>query len=32
VTKVTANTLEELVARLDDVNADTALAVSELRR
>jgi len=26
VTKVTANTLEELVARLEDVNADTALA------
>jgi len=26
VTKVTANTLEELVARLDDVNADAALA------
>ena len=26
VTKVTANTLEELVAKLDDVNADAALA------
>jgi tricarballylate dehydrogenase len=26
VTKVTANTLEELVAKLDDVNAETALA------
>ncbi len=26
MTKVTANTLEELVARLEDVNADTALA------
>jgi len=26
VTKVTANTLEELVKKLDDVNADAALA------
>jgi hypothetical protein len=26
VTKAAANTLEEPVARLDDVNADTALA------